>query len=84
MSLLGSGPVTGLVIVPGLSTMAIPPYALLLLRLSVPVTSGVGALVRNPADETFCVMKPPPLAKKSVRRWRAREYVSDGHEVSVV
>ncbi len=52
--------------------------------VSVPATSGVGAPVRKPADETFWVMNPPPLAKKSARRWRATGYVVDGQAVSVV
>ena len=68
MSLLGSGPVIGLVALPTLSTTAMPPGRELLPLVSVPATSGAGAPVRNPADETFWVMKPPPLAKKSVRR----------------
>ena len=60
VSMLGPGPVIGCsrchVVHHGDATSA-----LLLLLASVPVTSGDGvAPVRNPADVTFWVMKPPP------------------------
>ena len=87
--MLGSGPVIGLFMLPTLFTRAMPPWAVLLDRgesAGDQRRRGRGvAPVRNPADETFCVMKPPPLAKKSASRWRASEVRAlYGQAVSVV